>query len=112
MTSSLSSAAARSIRPAIPAVTKGGLYGYPTCAVSGDMLYVIYSLEKEDIVVSRIVWRIFADYNTPAGLFQQTGWCFKKPPKNIGGFLFSIHSTNFFMIIGEIHRPVRKIMVI
>lgn len=40
--------------PRYPGRHKGGLYGYPTCAVSGDILYVIYSLEKEDIVVSRI----------------------------------------------------------
>lgn len=40
--------------PRYPGRHKGGLYGYPTCAVSEDILYVIYSLEKEDIVVSRI----------------------------------------------------------
>ena len=34
-------------------MTKGGTYGYPSYCIVGDTMYVIYSVQKEDIFVCR-----------------------------------------------------------
>ena len=40
--------------PRIPGHHKGGRYGYPSFHVMGDHLFVIYSIQKEDIAVCRV----------------------------------------------------------
>ena len=40
-------------RPRMPGMHKGGRYGYPSCAVAGGAVHVIYSVNKEDIWTCR-----------------------------------------------------------
>lgn len=41
------------VGPRLQGVHKGGRYGYPSYHCCGDTMFVIYSIEKEDIVVCR-----------------------------------------------------------
>jgi hypothetical protein len=36
-------------KPRMPGNDKGGAYGYPTCDIANDNMYIVYSRAKEDI---------------------------------------------------------------
>jgi hypothetical protein len=41
-------------KPRMPGKAKGGAYGYPTCDIAGDKMYIAYSRAKEDIYFMKL----------------------------------------------------------
>jgi BNR repeat-like domain len=41
-------------KPRIPGMAKGGAYGYPSCDIAGDKMYIFYSRGKEDMYFMKL----------------------------------------------------------